>query len=158
MVRKAEREGLDARADASVVQLLFKAARLANERAVARVNAESGAPVFRESMARLLPHLRPEGVRVVDLARKLDVSKQAVSKTVGEFLALGLLEQVKDPADARSRKVRLSPKGYEALAHGLGVLEGLGREFEAALGAPRVKALHEALRDVVALLERAPAG
>src|SRR5262245_32906141 len=120
-MNKTERAKLEAAKEASALQLLFKAARLANEKAIGQVNEKAGAPVFRESLSRLLPHLTPEGVRVVDLARKLDVSKQAVSKLVAEFAEQGVLEYVAEPDDARVRRVRLTAKGYAGIHHGLGV-------------------------------------
>ena len=130
---------------ASTLQLLFRCARLANERATARVNAEAGRPVFSGAIANLLPHITFEGVRIGALADKLGITKQAVSKTIAEMAAEGVVELVPDPADARGKLVRFTARGADAIQHGLGVLAGLERELADEIGERTMKALHDAL-------------
>ena len=67
----------EARKRASVAQLLFKCARLVNERAIETANDLPHAIPLRRSHTNLFPHLDFEGVRITELARRLDVSKQA---------------------------------------------------------------------------------
>jgi DNA-binding MarR family transcriptional regulator len=130
----------------SVAQLLFKCARLVNERAIERVNRElSGGPPLRASHTALFPHLSFEGVRGADLAKKLGVSKQAVSQLITELEAWGVLEQIADPKDGRAKLVRFTEKGGQALLHGLSVLRRLERELEAQIGKRRMQELHAAL-------------
>src|SRR5689334_14526247 len=104
---------------ASTLQLLFRAARLLDERAVARVAKEApGGIRMRTAHTALLPHLDFEGVRLTDLARKLEVSKQAVGPLVDELEAMGVVERIADPDDGRAKRVRFSRKGHAALLHG----------------------------------------
>ena len=72
---------------ASVGQLLFKCARLLNERAIARVNQKLGEPKLRASHTNLFPYIDFKGVRLTELANKLGISKQAVGQVAAEIRA-----------------------------------------------------------------------
>jgi DNA-binding MarR family transcriptional regulator len=139
----------------SVAQLLFKCARLMNEMAIERVNQQLGSvPALRASHTALFPHLGSEGVRGADLAKKLGVSKQAVSQLVTELEEWGVVEQVVDPKDGRAKLVRFTKKGERALLHGLSVLQGLERELEGQIGKRRMQELHTALLALEKALDR----
>jgi DNA-binding MarR family transcriptional regulator len=76
-----------------------------------------------------------------DLPAALGTSKQAVSKLVDAMVADGYVARDADPADARAKRVRLSPRGRELLA----AVEEIYRELEGGwvdvLGASRLAAL-----------------
>jgi DNA-binding MarR family transcriptional regulator len=130
----------------SVAQLLFKCARMVNERAIERVNRESGPnPPLRASHTALFPHLTAEGVRGADLAKKLGVTKQAISQLVAELEYWGVVEQVEDPKDGRAKLVRFTPKGEQGLLQGLAVLGALESELSDKIGKRRMQELHTAL-------------
>lgn len=130
----------------SVAQLLFKCARLVNERAIERVNQRVGPePALRASHTALFPHLTAEGVRGAELAKKLGVTKQAVSQLVAELEYWGVVEQVEDPNDGRAKLVRFTPKGQEGLLQGLAVLSELEQELAEQIGKRRMQELHAAL-------------
>lgn len=147
---------LDAAKRASVGQLLLKCARLLDERAVARVNREAGAPQprLRPAHTRLLPHIDVEGTRLTELARRVGITKQAVGQLVDDLVQQGVLELAPDPDDKRARRVRFTPKGMEAIAHGLGVLQQIESELSRRIGAQRMRALHETLTEILDALEQ----
>jgi|SRR5688572_15203065 DNA-binding MarR family transcriptional regulator len=154
-ISSAERRRFEAARDAATLQLLFKAARLANERALAR--AEAGAPVgpqVRPAHTALFPHLDFEGIRLTELAAKVGVTKQAVGQLVDDLAELGMVERVSDPDDSRAKRIRFSRRGYAALMHGLGVLGEVQETLVEAVGARRMRRLHETLRQMIAALER----
>lgn len=153
MPRPGSREEFEAARDASVSQLLMKAGRLVNERALARVPASRGGLRLRPSHTALFPHLDFEGTRVSALAERLGVTKQAVSQLVGDLEAMGLLRRVPDPSDGRAKLVVFAEDGMATLMHGLRVLATVDAELEAALGERRHAALRKALTDVIAALE-----
>jgi DNA-binding MarR family transcriptional regulator len=132
----------------SVAQLLFKCARLVNEQAIERINQGAGAapaPPLRAAHTALFPHLSSEGVRGAELAKKLGVTKQAVSQLVTELEAWGVVEQIADPADGRAKLVRFTARGEQGLLHGLSVLRTLEQELSAKIGKRRMQELHTAL-------------
>lgn len=119
---------LDDAKQRSTLQLLFKAARLTNEAALARVRAATGQRHLRAAHTALFPHIDLQGTRLTEIARRVGVSKQAVAKLVDELVTLGVLERVPDPSDGRAKLVRFAGGGA-ALLPGLAVLQAYETEL-----------------------------
>src|SRR5690606_18063721 len=135
----------EAKKRASFLQVLFKAARLANEEGIARARAAAGEGRLRVAHTTLFPHISFEGVRLTQLAERVGVTKQAVAQLVDELEEMGLVERVPDPSDGRAKRIRFSARGREGLMLGLGVLKKLERELAAAVGAEELAAAHRTL-------------
>jgi DNA-binding MarR family transcriptional regulator len=151
---RRERARFEAEKRASTLQVLLKCARLANERAIARVNEQARSVVFRRALANLLPHISLEGTRLTDLASRVGVTKQAVSKLVGEFVDQGILELANDPEDGRAKLVRFTPRGMAAIKHGLSVLASVEDEIAAEIGKAKMRTLHDGLVAMLDALEK----
>jgi DNA-binding MarR family transcriptional regulator len=136
---------------ASLGQVLFRAARLYNELAVGRLQAQN--PEIRLAHTRLLPHLSHLGSRPSAIARAAGVSKQAAGALLADLERAGVVERVPDPADGRARLVRISAAGREAMVLGLRVLAELAAELSAELGPERLAHLHDELLALLAALE-----
>ena len=63
------------------------------------------------ALVRLLPHLSRHGIRPTELARRIEVSKQAVGQALADSASRRLVELVPDPSDGRARLVRLTASG-----------------------------------------------
>lgn len=138
--------------------LLIRCGQVFNERGMARVNSEAGAPVLREAHTRLIPHLMvEEGVRITALAQKTGVTKQAVQQLVADLLELGVVKVSADPDDARARRVMLTELGVHAMEHGAGKLLELEAELAKTLGKKQLKELHAALTKLLPVLEEGAA-
>ena len=108
---------------------------------------------------RLLPHLTTAGIRPTELARRVDVSKQAVGQALGDLESRGFVEMVADPADGRARLVRLTASGLAAFDHGRDVLAFYEEALARRVGAARIAALTDALARIhVVLAEWTAAG
>lgn len=155
-VTAAERKKFEEVRDAATLQLLFKAARLANERALDRAAAHPAAAGARVRPAHtaLFPHLDFDGVRLTELAARTGVTKQAVGQLVDDLVEIGMVERIPDPQDRRAKRVRFSRLGYAALMHGLGVLRDVEADLRAAVGDRRMRELHETLRLLIEALAR----
>jgi len=141
----------------SLTFVLIRCGQLLNDRGMARVNAEAGKPLMRESHTRLIPHLRaPEGIRVTELARKVGITKQAVHQLVADMLKLGILRIEADPDDARARRVSLTEAGLAALIQGTQQLVEIDREIAAQIGKTDVKTLHRLLSQLLGHLGEPP--
>jgi len=127
------RSRLETEKRASTLQVLFKVARLLDERAVARLGTLRGQRL-RRSHTQLLPHIDLEGTRMSDLAERLGVSKQAVTQLVDELESFGVVERVPDPEDARARRVCFTARGRAGFFEGLATLRELERELGRAIG------------------------
>lgn len=139
---------LEAEKAQSTIQLLFKAARLLNEKAIGRARARTNVPL-RTVHTTVLPHVGFEGTRLTDLAAKLGVSKQAAGQLVDELVEFGHLERVPDPTDARAKVIRYSKKGKAGILEGLAILKELEGELTEIVGASAMRTMHEALAKVV---------
>jgi DNA-binding MarR family transcriptional regulator len=136
----------------STFELLFRAARLVNERAV--TNARSaGATSLRLAHTQLFPHIAFDGTRMTEIAKRLEVTKQAIGPLVDDLVAAGMVERVPDPSDQRAKLIRWTRQGRRALEHGLGVLAQLERDIAATVGAQRMAALAGTLEAVIAALD-----
>lgn len=82
------------------------------------------------------------------LARALGTTRQAAAKTVATLAALGYLERADDPADARRKQLRVTPRGEEMTALGAAVFDRIRDRWAAQLrpGEP------DLVRDALALL------
>ncbi|NML50106.1 winged helix-turn-helix transcriptional regulator [Streptomyces sp. R302] len=128
--------------------LLFGGFRTLIDRLHARL-ADEGHPAMRPAHGFAMQAIGGRGATASEIGRRLGVSKQAAGKTVDRLLALGYAERADDPADARRKLVRLTPRGRDALARSAAVFDELRAEWSAALGADRVRALEADLRNVV---------
>jgi DNA-binding MarR family transcriptional regulator len=121
-----------------------------NERVTERIHAAGFADV-RFSHGFVFQHLVPGALPVGELARRMGVSQQAASKSAAELERLGYVERVRDPADARVRRLGLSARGRAAVAAGREARAAVATELEGALGPRRAKALRAALLDALEL-------
>jgi DNA-binding MarR family transcriptional regulator len=92
------------------------------------------------------------------LARRVDVSKQAVGQALGDLEGRGFVEMVPDPADGRARLVRLTASGLAAFDHGRGVLAFYEAALAARVGQGRIDALRDTLGRVLPVLAEWAAG
>ncbi|GAA0545198.1 MarR family winged helix-turn-helix transcriptional regulator [Paractinoplanes ferrugineus] len=90
-----------------------------------------------------------DGASTSEIGRRLGVSKQAAGKTVDRLAALGYVERVDDPRDARSKLVRLTPRGLDSLRQAAEIFDRLRAAWVAQLGADQVRSLESSLRAMV---------
>lgn len=136
----------------SLGPLLFECARLLDDIAQAEVNRQAGARLLTPALVRLLPHLSTEGIRPTEIARRIDVSKQAVGQALATLESQGFVEMIPDDADGRARLVRLTAHGLAAFEHGRGVLAFFESGLRERVGATRIEALRETLDRMHAVL------
>src|ERR671916_509247 len=128
--------------------LLFGGFRTLIDRLHAEL-ARQGHPDLRPTYGFAMQAIDRDGATASELGRRLGVSKQAAGKTVDRLVELGYAERSADAADARRKLVRLTPRGYDALARSAAEFKQLRAEWAAQLGADRVRALEASLRAVV---------
>ncbi|MFG2003396.1 MarR family winged helix-turn-helix transcriptional regulator [Spirillospora sp. NPDC048911] len=86
------------------------------------------------------------GATAVELGRRMGVSKQAAGKTIDQLAKLGYVERATDPADARRKIVRLTPRGVESLTLSAQIFDQIRARWVESLGADRVRAMEQDLR------------
>ena len=75
---------------------------------------ERGFHRARESHGYLIQHVIDSERTITELAKRMEVSQQAASKSVAELLRLGTLEIVSGK-DRRAKRIRLSKRGWESV-------------------------------------------
>ncbi|HEY2063964.1 MAG TPA: MarR family transcriptional regulator [Amycolatopsis sp.] len=128
--------------------LLFGGFRTIVDRLHAEL-ARQGHPDVRPAYGFAMQAIGLNGATASELGRRLGVSKQAAGKTVDRLAQLGYAERADDPADARRKLVRLTPRGIDSLRRSAVIFEELRAEWVRTLGAERVRAIEADLRVVV---------
>lgn len=94
----------------NIGRLLNNAVRRFEAR-VLELMSEKGHSETRIAHVNLTRNLDIGGTRLTDLARRAEMSKQAMGELVDQCIALGLVGRVEDPSDGRARLVTFTPAG-----------------------------------------------
>ncbi len=90
-----------------------------------------------------------DGTTAVELGRRLGISKQAAGKTIDSLERLGYVQRGADPADRRSKVVRLTGRGLDALRQSAEIFDDLRSRWAATIGPQRLRSLEDDLRTLV---------
>jgi DNA-binding MarR family transcriptional regulator len=99
----------------------------------------------------LVQRLVEEEQSIAALAHALEVTQQAVSKTVSELERLGYVRRRPDPRDARVRLVALTDRGRAAVEAARDERAAVVADLRDRLGPRRVDAATRVLREVLDL-------
>jgi len=111
--------------------------------------ARRGHPDVRPAYGFAMQAIGVPGATASEIGRRLGVSKQAAGKTVDRLENLGYIERVDDPADARRKLIRLTPRGIDSLTQSAQIFEELRARWAEKLGAERLAVVEASLRTVV---------
>jgi DNA-binding MarR family transcriptional regulator len=76
-----------------------------------------------------------------ELGRRLSVTKQAAAKTIDVLLERGYITRDADPADARRKRLTLTPLGTDLLRQGHEIFNELRTRFQRQIGRKELLAL-----------------
>lgn len=144
---------LDSTKRANLGHLLLRSARLLNDQGLELARQRLAMPELRPTHLSIVPHLDLEGTRQTELARRMDVTKQAVGPIVDDLERLGIVERVPDPTDGRARVVRFTESGRAMILDGLAVLSALESSLTEAIGTERMSRLKDDLTVLLGELE-----
>jgi DNA-binding MarR family transcriptional regulator len=114
------------------------------DRTLERLHQRGHTPL-RVSHGYLFQHLIDGPVGVSELAERLGVTQQAVSKTAAELSAAGYVERMPDATDGRVRRIALTERGHAAVRDTREVRAELVGELADKLGADRVESARRTL-------------
>lgn len=144
---EAPPDQLRARRENVLLRLLIRIAQIEMSELSSRLQA-MGYPDVQTSYIRLLGNVDTEGTRVVAIAQRLGTTRQAVSQLVAAIEAAGYLERTPDPDDRRGVLVRHTTSGRRLLADALDAMADIEGGYEAVVGAPRMRTVKRALREI----------
>jgi len=78
--------------------------------------------------------ISPDGSRLTELARKANMTPQAMGELVDELVDMGYVVRRPDPADGRAKLVVLTKRGRDAVAAGRRTIEGIEERVSEILG------------------------
>jgi DNA-binding MarR family transcriptional regulator len=105
-----------------IAALLMGASRTVNREALAALDPESTSGV-RAAHLPLIAALEPGGARLVTLAARIGITRQAVAALARDLTAAGITDMVDDPHDGRAQLVVLTDAGADLCARAATYLE-----------------------------------
>jgi DNA-binding MarR family transcriptional regulator len=99
----------------------------------------------------------PDGLRPVEVAEQTGMSKQALNYLLGQLEETGYLERVDDPDDRRSKRIRVTKRGWAAGKVMRAAVGEVEREFVDAHGKKELGDLLELLTQLNVVLGTRPA-
>jgi DNA-binding MarR family transcriptional regulator len=112
---------------------------------VTRAMNERGFAGIRLVHIALIRNVDENGTRITDIARRAGMTKQATGQLVAEFVELGYIRLVNDPADGRVKIARYTAKGKKLL---LSIVESIKQTEDgvsAAIGSKQLETLKRIL-------------
>ena len=124
--------------------LFFVAHRAAEVRVMEALRA-SGFDDLTVAQCRIAQRLRPDGIRITDLAEQAQVTKQTAGALVDELERSGYVERRPDPSDARARLVVLSDRGEKLCAAATVEVNKVEAEWRSHVGPEDYRRLRDML-------------
>ena len=84
-----------------------------------------------------------------DLARRLNVSRQAAAKTIAVLEELGYLERRDDQTDARRKTLVVTIRGHDMMTIGAAAFDELHARWSAQIGPSRLESVESALTTLI---------
>lgn len=92
--------------------------------------------------------IEPDGSRLTDLARRANITPQAMGELVDELEELGYVSRQPDPTDRRAKLIVLTANGWAAVGAAKQTIVGLEARIDEILGEKG----HRSLRQLLARL------
>ncbi|PZU17272.1 MAG: MarR family transcriptional regulator [Shinella sp.] len=128
----------------NVGRLLNNAVRRFEARVLAAMS-EKGHSETRIAHVNLTRNLDIGGTRLTELARRAEMSKQAMGELVEQCALMGLVERTDDPSDRRARLVAFTPAGLVWLEAFRDAVDLAEHEMRSELGDHLMDAILEGL-------------
>jgi DNA-binding MarR family transcriptional regulator len=116
--------------------------------------SEEGFPEIRPGHGCVFRFVEPDGSRLTDLAERAGLTKQAVGEVVTDLEALGHVERVSCPDDARAKIIRLTDRGRAGAETAERIFADIEARWAREVGERRMATLRSTLE---AITEREPA-
>ncbi|MFF7475742.1 MarR family transcriptional regulator [Streptomyces sp. NPDC008092] len=105
-----------------------------------------GHKAVRSAHTAVFSNLDPTGTRMVTLAQRAGVSRQAMSQLVRDLQIAGYVDVQPDPDDGRATRVVLTDRGIAFCLDAARVIRELEQHWQQLLGPGRLKELRATLR------------
>ena len=132
----------------NIGRLFQRAARMYSELALEKLQAagHEGLTLFHTA---LISNLDVEGTRIVTLAERAGVTKQAMGQVVAELEERGYIVKTPDPDDKRAVLIQFTERGYQFLEDAYHIKVEIESEFAVKLGEESYRRLRDLLDALV---------
>lgn len=103
----------------------------------------------RAAHSAVFAHIDLEGSRPGELARRANMTPQAMGELVDDLERRGYVIRRPDPTDRRAKLVVLTPRGLACVQAALQTIAGIESKLTDLLGERRLRQLQRALRDII---------
>ncbi|MEY4610239.1 MAG: hypothetical protein RL246_558 [Bacteroidota bacterium] len=115
----------------------------------ARYLAELGYNDFKIGHCMVMLNLESQGITAAEIAKKVKVSKQAMSKLIQELIEKGFVLTVKHPQDHRATLIRSTEEGLKFLEALMICRIKVETEMSQVIGDEKLSQLHLILREIL---------
>jgi DNA-binding MarR family transcriptional regulator len=147
MLSKKQIEALRQTRQYGIGRMLLVARKDFMTRLYAALSA-GGNPTPPSAGGALLPFIDLEGIRSVELARRMGVSKQAIGKALKELEDANLVTRIPDDVDGRAFLISFTPQGLAYLLQIHEAIELVERQYAALVGEQGVRTLRKLLGSI----------
>lgn len=130
--------------DPSMPRLLLSAFRWFDDALRQSFEAQD-LPLLTHSQSLLMSLVTTEGIRISELARRLDMTRQGAQKAVAGLEAVQLVQTTIDPRNSSAKIVRLTETGVQNIAIAQKIFVELEQELATRIGAENVSTLRKTL-------------
>ncbi len=122
------------------------------EKRICRGLAERGHTDIRASHSAVFSNLGTGAVRVTELARRAQVTQQAMGKMLKELERMGYVARDIDGSDKRAKEIRLTQRGIDLATDSLEVVEEVRAYYADKIGPALLDGLEGNLRQAIGKL------
>ncbi len=109
----------------------------------------SGFPIKPHHSA-VFGQIRPEGMRLTDLARGANITPQSMGSIVDELEELGYVVRSPDPVDRRAKLIKLTKDGARVAQQGATTIQGIEERLIDLLGERDYRTMRATLAKILA--------
>ncbi|MFM7020230.1 MAG: MarR family winged helix-turn-helix transcriptional regulator [Aquirufa sp.] len=110
---------------------------------------ELGYHDFKVGHVMVMMNLKPDGTTAAEIAKKVRVSKQAMSKLVQDLIEKGYLQSIKHPIDQRATLIQLTSTGADFLQALHDCRHKVEEEIAQVIGDEKLQNLHSILGELM---------
>ena len=144
-----KREEFEQLKESSIGHSLIKAGRLYGDYSFATLKESIGWEDLKPSHLQLFAYIPFKGITVIDLANKMNISKQAVSVLVNDLIKAKVFLKKSHPTDKRSFFITFNEVGDRSIFKGMKLLKDLDHELELMVGKKNTKMVQLSLLKII---------
>lgn len=137
----------------SLAHSIIKAGRLVNEQGIKTARSLFKLPNLTVAHLELFPYIDFGGTSIGEIARRKNVSKQAISKLVNQMVAMELIYLTESPTDKRIKLAHFHTEGPLSISQGFKALEMIDNKFRDLFDKGTYDLVLQKLNDLIGEIE-----